>query len=105
MAIGLGTIKHPELALTENPWYTSVPTVLPTTAEEKSELDSYKELADAFSSSKGGENGFVNAIVGGIGDGAETMAERVVNDLFGDLYLEIRNAEWVRIQEYYKSIQ
>ena len=105
VAIGLGTIKHPELALTENPWYTSVPTVLPTTAEEKSELDSYKELADAFSSSKGGENGFVNAIVGGIGDGAETMAERVVNDLFGDLYLEIRNAEWVRIQEYYKSIQ
>ena len=30
-AIGLGTIKHPELAITENGWYTSVPTVLPNT--------------------------------------------------------------------------
>ena len=29
-AIGLGTIKHPLLAVAENPWYTSVPTVLPT---------------------------------------------------------------------------
>ena len=31
VAIALGTIKHPELAITENPWYTSVPTVLPNT--------------------------------------------------------------------------
>ena len=30
-AIGLGTIKHPELAITDDAWYTSVPTVLPTT--------------------------------------------------------------------------
>ncbi|MCR5297617.1 MAG: hypothetical protein K6E17_09430 [Clostridiales bacterium] len=104
-AIGLGTIKHPELALTENPWYTSVPTVLPTTADEKKELSTYKDLSDAFSSTKGGDNGFVNAIVNGIGDGAETLAEKVEIDMSGDLYLEVKNAEWVRIQDYYKSLQ
>ena len=104
-AIGLGTIKHPELALTENPWYTSVPTVLPTTAAEKEELSTYKDLSDAFSGTKGGENGFVNAIVNGIGDGAETLAEKVEIDMSGDLYLEVKNAEWVRIQDYYKSLQ
>ena len=30
VAIGLGTIKHPELAVTDNPWYPSVPRSRPT---------------------------------------------------------------------------
>ena len=40
-AIGLGTIKHPELAVTENPWYTSIPTVLPNTTVENNMINTY----------------------------------------------------------------
>ncbi len=43
-AIALGTIKHPMLAVTENPWYTYVPTVLPTTTVENDMVNSYSEL-------------------------------------------------------------
>ena len=64
VAIGLGTIKHPELAITENGWYTSVPTVLPNTKPESDTLNGFTELTSngKFSSSKGGENIFVNLI-------------------------------------------
>ena len=64
-AIGLGTIKHPELAVTENPWYTSVPTVLPTTRVENDMVNSYSELKTKFSSSKDGENVLVDLIASG----------------------------------------
>ena len=61
-AIGLGTIKHPELAITENGWYTSVPTVLPNTKVENDELNTYTQLTanGKFSATKGGENLFVD---------------------------------------------
>ena len=52
-AIGLGTIKHPELALTENPWYTSIPTVLPTTKADNDLLNTYTDLTTQFSSASG----------------------------------------------------
>ena len=103
-AIGLGTIKHPELALTENPWYTSVPTVLPATEKEISELSQYSDLNSSFGSGKGGENVFVNVIANGLEGTAEEAAEKVTMDWFGDLYLEIRNAQWQRLVEYYNSL-
>ena len=103
-AIGLGVIRHPELALTENPWFTSVPTVLPTTVEESNELTTFSELNDTFSSSKGGTNLFVDIIVNGLGDdAAASVAERITTDLYGDFYLEIRNDQWDRIVEYYNA--
>ena len=66
-AIGLGTIKHPELAITENGWYTSVPTVLPNTKVENDELNTYTQLTanGKFSATKGGENLFVDIIAKG----------------------------------------
>ena len=108
-AIGLGTIKHPELALTENPWYTSVPTVLPATVEESSQLSGYDVLNSSFSGSKGGENLFVKCIAEGVeaAMGSEypaTAAENVTIDMYGDEYLQVKNAQWNRLKEYYNSI-
>ena len=104
-AIGLGTIKHPELALTENPWYTSVPTVLPTTEKETSDINKLTDLISAFDQKKGGSNLFVDYIVNGLGDDyPATIAEHIELDLYGDDYLEIRNDQWNRIQEYYSKI-
>ncbi|MBO5715475.1 MAG: hypothetical protein J6S23_03665 [Clostridia bacterium] len=45
-AIGLGLIKHPLLEVVEdNPWYSIVPTSLPTTSEENDEIAKLTNLA------------------------------------------------------------
>ena len=110
-AIGLGTIKHPELAITENGWYTSVPTVLPNTKVENDELNSYTQLTanGKFSSGKGGENLFVDIIVKGIADAAgvdspEAAADLVFGEWFGEFYLELKNDAWHRLQTYYAGL-
>lgn len=110
-AIGLGTIKHPELAITENPWYTSVPTVLPTTKAENDIVKGYTNLTDKFSTSKGKENILVDMIVGGYagaGDAAITDAASAVNTVAdawsGASYLDIKQGAWENLQDYYKSL-
>ncbi len=72
-AIGLGTIKHPLLEVAENPWYTSIPTVLPNTKTETDMLNTYTELTanGKFASNKGGENLFVDIIENGLAKTAE----------------------------------
>ena len=109
-AIGLGTIKHPELALTENPWWTSVPTVLPTTKTENDMIGGYSELGSNgnFSSAKGGKNLLIDVIIGGYtGDGTSTRAEvinTVTNTWHGSQYLELKNDAWERLQDYYNDL-
>ncbi|MGN1015766.1 MAG: hypothetical protein ACI4PL_02100 [Faecousia sp.] len=109
-AIGLGTIKHPELAVTANPWYTSVPTVLPTTQSENDEIASLTELKNSFSSSKGDDqvNILVDQIVAGYArDGmgsAEQAAEYVVSTMNGKLYLFDKQAAFERLLDYYNSL-
>ena len=109
-AIGLGTIKHPELALTENPWWTSVPTVLPTTKTENDMIGGYKELGSSgnFASNKGGKNLLIDVIIGGYtGDGTSTRAEvinTVTNTWHGSQYLELKNDAWERLQDYYNDL-
>ena len=63
-AIGLGTIHHPALEVTENPWYSIVPTTLPTTAEQNDAIAKLTNLSSSgkFSQSKGNENLFVDII-------------------------------------------
>ena len=110
VAIGLGTIKHPELAITENGWYTSVPTVLPNTKVENDELNTYTQLTanGKFSASKGGENLFVDIIVKGFTEAGmmtpEEAAETVFGDWFGEFYLELKTTAWERVKEYYNSL-
>ncbi|MBR4836742.1 MAG: hypothetical protein IKU99_07010, partial [Clostridia bacterium] len=67
IAIGLGLIKHPELAVTENPWYSIVPTTLPTNKAENDEIAKLTNLASSgkFSQSKGKTNLFVDIIAKG----------------------------------------
>lgn len=106
-AIGLGTIKHPELAVTENPWYTSVPTVLPTTRVENDMVNSYSELKTKFSSSKDGENVLVDLIASGYNDemyDAEDAVAVVSEDWGGMQYLNIKQDAWDRLLEYYAAI-
>lgn len=109
-AIGLGTIKHPELAITDNPWYTIVPTTLPTTATENDMIKGYTELGSSgnFSSSKGGSNLLVDLIAKGYsGDGTSNRADlinTIKNTWNGSQYLEIKNDAWSRLQSYYATL-
>ena len=108
-AIALGTIKHPELAVCDNPWYTSIPTVLPTTQVENDEIASLTELKNSFSSSKGDDqvNILVDQIVGGYTkDGmgsAQEAADYVINTMNGKLYLFDKQAAFDRLLEYYAT--
>ena len=109
-AIGLGVIKHPELAVTENPWYISIPTVLPTTQAENDEIAGLTELKNSYSPNKGDDqvNYFCDQIVGGYThDGmgsAEESANYVVNTMNGKLYLFDKQAAYERLLAYYATI-
>ena len=107
-AIGLGTIKHPELALSENPWYTSIPTVLPTTTVENDMINGYTDLKSKFDSSKGGENLFVNQIVAGYAvegmGSAEDSASYVAGTMGGAQYLALKQAAYDRLVAYYDTL-
>ena len=67
-AIGLGLIKHPLLEVDEDhPWYSIVPTSLPTTAVENEEIGKLTNLASSgkYSSSKDKYNILVDIIAKG----------------------------------------
>ena len=105
-AIALGTIKHPQLAVTENPWYTSVPTVLPTTVENDM-VNAYSELKTKFSSSKDGQNILVDLIASGYNDDmydAEDAAAIVSEEWGGMQYLNIKQDAWDRLLDYYDTL-
>lgn len=106
-AIAMGTIKHPELAVTENPWYTSVPTVLPNTKNENETLSSYSQLAEKFNSAKGGANAFVDIIVAGFATegmfSAEEAVDTVSESLGGADYLYLKQEAFDRLLEYYNK--
>ena len=115
-AIKYGTIKHPELAVTENPWYTIVPTTLPNT---KAENDAISKLTDLsangkFSQSKDSdtaspENLLIDVIVYGYkGDGLDSRAALLdtVNNVYGSAqYITLRQLAWERLLEYYENLE
>ena len=107
-AIAFGTIKHPELAVTENPWYTSIPTVLPTTSVENDMINSYATLKSGFSSSKGDSNYLVDIIVAGFtleGMGsAEETANTVAETMSGKQYLMLKQDAFDRLMDYYAAL-
>ena len=110
VAIGLGTIKHPELAVCDNSWYTSMPTVLPNTKVENDELNSYTELTanGKFGLGRDGENAFVNIIVNGFTLDGMTSPEEAVQtvdtDWFGFDYLLLKGDAWARLLTYYSGL-
>ena len=115
-AIGLGVIKHPELAITENPWWTSVPTVLPNTADENAKINELADLTSSgkFSQSKGKSNILIDFICAGYegstyGSSAAEVAAKVaakVSDggMGGETYLVYKNDAWDRLVEYYEDL-
>lgn len=109
-AIGKGTIKHPELALADNPWYTSVPTVLPNSKSENDTIATFTELGNSgnFGQSKDQNNLLVNIIVGGFtGEGTTSPAEcanTVANSWNGAQYLQIKNTAWDILLEEFANL-
>lgn len=109
-AIALGTIKHPELALADNAWYTSVPTVLPNSKVENDQIATFTELSakGKFSSSKGEANLFCDVIAEGFsGEGTSSAADTVntVSDTWkGTQYLQLKQLAWQRLVDYYKEV-
>ena len=109
-AIALGTIKHPELALASNPWYTSVPTVLPNSKVENDQIATFAELSTKgkFSQSKGGENIFTDIIAKGFsGEGTASAADtlKTVSETWkGAQYLQLKQLAWQRLVDYYKEL-
>ena len=109
-AIAHGIIKHPELAITENPWYTSVPTVLPTTKAENDIIAGYTNLAPSgkFSQSKNQYNLFVEIICKGYtGDGTDNRANTIntVKTTWGGQgYLTLKEGAWKKLVRYYEDL-
>ncbi len=113
-AIALGTIKHPELTLAENPWYTSVPTTLPTTDAENQMIKGYTQLTDYFATSKNKVNVFVDIIrygygadkgcVGGTTPTRDTIVNTVKTDWNGNSYLIIKQGAYDKLVDYYESL-
>ena len=107
-AIGLGVIKHPELALSENPWYTSVPTVLPNTKDENDMIGGYTDLSEKFNTSKGKSNIFVSLIAGNCTEAGfgtpEAAVATVSGSMSGSQYLELKQDAYNRLVDYYNSI-
>ena len=115
-AIALGVIKHPELAITENPWWTSVPTVLPNTKDENTKINELLDLTSSgkFSQAKNKTNLLIDLICAGyegstMGASAAEAAAKVaakVSDggMGGETYLAYKNDAWDRLLEYYESL-
>lgn len=107
-AIGLGTIKHPELAVVDNMWYTSIPTTLPSTKVEIDTLNTYTELTNKFKSAKNTENILVDQISGGYTiDGvtdAQSAVELVKSTWSGEQYLILKQNAWNRLLKFYQNL-
>ena len=114
-AIALGTIKHPELALAENSWYTSVPTVLPQEVAETNAINELTNLSASgnFGSGKKQVNLFVDIIAKGFtgetgadaATTADTVSKSVADGGWGcSTYLARRNEAWHRLITFYNSI-
>ncbi len=112
-AIKYGTIKHPELAITENPWYSIVPTALPNTKVETDSINNNlaELVTNNFSSAKGGVNLLLELIVSGYEiEGRENVGSReeVLNTIIdtwgGKTYLAYKQDAYDRLIEYYESL-
>ncbi len=66
-AIGLGLIKHPALEITDNPWYSIIPTSLPTTQPENDAIALLTNLSTKgkYSQSSGNSNLLLDIICQG----------------------------------------
>jgi putative aldouronate transport system substrate-binding protein len=117
-AIKYGTIKHPELAVTENPWYSIVPTTLPTSKEANDAISALSELGSKgkFSQSSGNTNILIDIIVYGFNadEIGVNSAEELINLVSakqtdkgwgGSTYLMYKQEAYDLVLDYYESIK
>ena len=111
-AISLGVIKHVELSVQDNMWYTIVPTVLPLTNEDNELIKSYSDLGSSFSTKDLNNNIFLNVIARGTTAAtkdeagktdAASAADMVLNDWNGKQYLSMNQTAWEDLQTYADS--
>ena len=110
-AIALGVIKHPELAMATNPWYTSVPTVLPMTDADRETIDGATELgSNGKFNLKTGYNLFIEIIKGGYaGTGntettsREATLKAITETWKGSAVLDAYNQCWDDAKKYYNG--
>ena len=114
-AVGFGVIKHPELDVCENMWYTSIPTIIPTTDQQNSIINGLTELSSngKFSQAKGGTSLFCSLIAGGYTDAAfagtgitdgATAVTTVSSSWSGTTYLVVKTVAWNSLEAYYNEI-
>jgi hypothetical protein len=118
-AIAAGVIKHVTPDISDNLFYTMVPTVLPTTAAQDSILSGYAALGEdgLYSKTKKKYNIYTEVLKKGFGSDAAlnntlitTMpktADELVNkfkfDLGGNSYILIQQSAWDKINNFYKN--
>lgn len=109
-AIDKGIIKHPLLTVNEaNMWYTSIPTVFPTTDEENTTIAGYTNLSSSgkYSQSKKQTNLFVTIIASGYaGEGTTDRATTIASaKTWGTTAVTaIRQEAWEGLADFYKSL-
>ncbi len=107
-AIRAGVIKHPELEVKSNMFYTIVPTVLPTTDAQNELLKQNADLNGSFSTNKLENNVFLNVVIRGTtaatkddaGVPASDAAAMIANDWNGTSYLQVKNQAWKNLLDY-----
>lgn len=117
-AIAHGVLKHVSPEISDNLFYTMVPTVLPTTAEEDLLISGFAALGSSglYSKSKDRYNIYTEVLKNGFGskvalnntfittmpDSAQALVAEY-KKLGGNAYIVVRQSAWVKLENYYRN--
>jgi hypothetical protein len=117
-AIAHGVLKHVSPEISDNLFYTMVPTVLPTTAEEDLLISGFAALGSSglYSKSKDRYNIYTEVLKNGFGskvalnntfittmpDSAQALVAEY-KELGGNAYIVVRQSAWVKLENYYRN--
>lgn len=117
-AIAFDVIKHVSPFISDNLYYTMVPTTLPTTAEQDALIGSYAAIGTngIYSKASNRYNIYIEVIKNGFGSGVELnntfiseMPENSqelmskFNTIGGQAYLVVRQSAWDKLETYYRD--
>lgn len=117
-AIAHGVLKHVSPEISDNLFYTMVPTVLPTTAEEDLLISGFAALGSSglYSKSKDRYNIYTEVLKNGFGskvalnntfittmpDSAQALVAEY-KKLGGNAYIVVKQSAWVKLENYYRN--
>ncbi|MDD3999463.1 MAG: hypothetical protein PHX62_01030 [Bacilli bacterium] len=117
-AIAHGVLKHVSPFISENLFYTMVPTVLPTTAQQDLLISTYAALGSSglYRRAKGQYNIYIHILKNGLGSNVKLTntfitdmpadAEALVSayaELGGTAYIVVRQSAWEKLENYYHN--